>query len=220
GQAQIDVARAALERTILRAPFRGIVAEVNGELGEFVTPSPVGIPTPPTVDLIEMGCVYVSAPIDEVDAAGVRVGMPARITLDAFPGRSFPGRVRRIAPYVVDVEKQARTVDVEVDFLDPGDTADLLIGYSADIEVVLETRDDRLRIPTESLLEGKRVLVLLDGALASRDVETGIANWQFTEITRGVEQGERVVLSVAREGVRDGVAAVPDESPHTGAARR
>ena len=219
GEAQIDVARAALERTILRAPFRGIVAEVNGEVGEFVTPSPVGIPTPPTVDLIETGCVYVSAPIDEVDAAGVRVGMPARITLDAYPGRSFAGRVRRIAPYVVDVEKQARTVDVEVEFDDRADTNDLLIGYSADIEVVLETRDDRLRVPTESLLEGKRVLVLDGAVLARRDVETGIANWQFTEITRGVDAGERVVLSVAREGVRDGAAAVPDETAKPAAAR-
>lgn len=219
GAAQIDVARAALDRTILRAPFRGIVAEVNGEVGEFVTPSPVGIPTPPTVDLIETGCVYVTAPIDEVDAAGVRVGMPARITLDAYPGRSFAGHVRRIAPYVLDVEKQARTVDVEVEFEDRADTNDLLIGYSADIEVVLETRDDRLRVPTESLLEGKRVLVLDEGVLARRDVETGIANWQFTEVTRGVEAGERVVLSVAREGVGDGAAAVPDETAKPAAAR-
>ena len=219
GEAQIDVARAALERTILRAPFRGIVAEVNGEVGEFVTPSPVGIPTPPTVDLIETGCAYVSAPIDEVDAAGVRVGMPARVTLDAYPGRSFAGRVRRIAPYVVDVEKQARTVDVEVEFADAADTENLLIGYSADIEVVLDTRDDRLRVPTESLLEGKRVLVLGDGTLESREVKTGIANWQFTEIAGGVEAGERVVLSVGREGVHDGAAAVPDEAAKPAAAR-
>lgn len=220
GAAQVDVARAALERTILRAPFRGIVAEVNGEVGEFVTPSPVGIPTPPTVDLIQTGCAYVSAPIDEVDAAGVRVGMLARLTLDAYPGRSFTGRVRRIAPYVVDVEKQARTVDVEVDFVDAADTEDLLIGYSADIEVVLETRDDRLRVPTESLLEGRRVLVLADGVLESRDVRTGIANWQFTEIVDGAAAGERVVLSVAREGVRDGAAAVPDETAKPATAER
>lgn len=220
GAAQVDVARAALERTILRAPFRGIVAEVNGEVGEFVTPSPVGIPTPPTVDLIQTGCAYVSAPIDEVDAAGVRVGMLARLTLDAYPGRSFTGRVRRIAPYVVDVEKQARTVDVEVDFVDAADTEDLLIGYSADIEVVLETRDDRLRVPTEALLEGRRVLVLADGVLESRDVRTGIANWQFTEIVDGAAAGERVVLSVAREGVRDGAAAVPDETAKPATAER
>jgi len=219
GEAQIDVTRAALERTILRAPFSGIVAEVNGEVGEFVTPSPVGIPTPPTIDLIQTGCAYVSAPIDEVDAAGVRVGMPARVTLDAYPGRPFVGRVRRIAPYVVEVEKQARTVDVEVEFTDPGDTADLLIGYSADIEVVLDTREDRLRVPTEALLEGKRVLVLDGGTLAGRDVQIGLANWQFTEVTDGVEQGERVVLSVAREGVRDGASAVPDETAQAATAR-
>jgi len=222
GEARVAVARAALDRTILRAPFDGVVAEVNGELGEFVTPSPVGIPTPPTVDLIQTGCVYVSAPIDEVDAADVRVGMPARISLDAYPGRTFSGTVRRIAPYVVDVEKQARTVDVEVNFDDAGEPEQLLIGYSADIEIVLETRDDTLRVPTEALLEGNRVLVFdaRGGVLAARAVETGIANWQLTEIARGVDAGERVVVSVAREGVTDGVAAVPEkESPAAAPSR-
>ncbi len=51
--ARVDVTRAQLDRTQLRAPFAGVIAEINGELGEFVTPSPVGIPTPPTVDLID-----------------------------------------------------------------------------------------------------------------------------------------------------------------------
>ena len=85
-KARVDVARAALERTILRAPFDGIIAEVNAKLGEFVTPSPPGIPTLPAIDLIGEQCLYVSAPIDEVDAPAVRPGQPARITLDAFPG--------------------------------------------------------------------------------------------------------------------------------------
>ena len=84
-QARVDVARASLERTILRAPFAGVIAEINGEVGEFVTPSPVGIPTPPTVDLVDGSCLYISAPIDEVDAPAVRTGQRALITLDAFP---------------------------------------------------------------------------------------------------------------------------------------
>jgi HlyD family secretion protein len=203
---------------VLRAPFAGVVAEVNGEVGEFVTPSPVGIPTPPTVDLIQTGCVYVSAPIDEVDAAGVRVGMPTRITLDAYPGRTFAGTVRRIAPYVVDVEKQARTVDVEVNFADPADTRDLLIGYSADIEVVLATREDALRVPTEALLDGDRLLVFdpRSGRLTAHTVKKGIANWQYTEITDGVAEGARVVVSVGRAGVRDGARAVPEEKGAAG----
>jgi HlyD family secretion protein len=141
--------------------------------------------------------------------------MPARISLDAYPGRSFAGTVRRIAPYVVDVEKQARTVDIEVNFADPADTDPLLIGYSADVEVILETREDALRVPTEALLEGHRLLVFDedDGVLEARSVETGIASWQFTEIATGVSAGERIVLSVAREGVREGVAAVPEVGP-------
>ena len=75
-------------------------------------------------------------------------------------------------------------------------------------------------MPTESLLEGRRVLVLADGVLESRDVRTGIANWQFTEIVDGAAAGERVVLSVAREGVRDGAAAVPDETAKPATAER
>jgi HlyD family secretion protein len=206
-QARIDAARARLEKTLLRAPFAGTVAEINGEIGEFVTPSPVGIPTPPAVDVVDTSCLYISAPIDEVDAPRVREGMPARVTLDAFRDRSFPAHVRRVAPYVIDLEKQARTVEVEAEIDDAGDAL-LLPGYSADVEVILAERDGVLRIPTRSLVEGKRVYVLEDGRVRSRDVTTGIGNWEYTEITGGLEAGAQVVLSVDREGLADGVPAV------------
>ena len=203
--ARVDVTKAHLERTQLYAPFAGIIAEINGELGEFVTPSPVGIPTPPTVDLIDASCLYISAPIDEVDAPRVRAGLPARISLDAFPDRTFPGHVRRVAPYVLDQEKQARTVEIEAVF-DDAEKAGLLAGYSADVEVVLEERAGVLRLPTPVILPDKTVLVYDDatGRIASRAVETGIANWEFTEIVHGVEQGDRVVSSIDRDGVVDG----------------
>ncbi len=97
-RARLEVAEAALDQTRLRAPFSGVVAELNGEVGEFVTPSPVGIPTPPAVDLMDISCLYVSAPIDEVDAPEIRIGMAANISLDAFPEQLFEGRVRRVAP--------------------------------------------------------------------------------------------------------------------------
>ncbi|NIR61061.1 MAG: efflux RND transporter periplasmic adaptor subunit [Gammaproteobacteria bacterium] len=205
---RMAVAEAALARTRLHAPFAGVIAEVNGELGEIVTPSPIGVPTPPAVDLIDPSAPYVSAPIDEVDAPSIAVDMPARITLDAFPDRRFAGRVSRIAPYVLDVEKQARTVEVEVRFTEP-DTADrLLPGYSADVEILLAAHDDVLRVPTEAVLEGPRVLVLdADGYLASREIDTGLSNWEYTEVTAGLSEGERVVTSVTREGVQAGVPA-------------
>ncbi|RMG44613.1 MAG: efflux RND transporter periplasmic adaptor subunit [Acidobacteria bacterium] len=203
-RARIAAARAAVARTILRAPFDGVVAEVNGELGEFVTPSPPGIPTPPAVDLIEENCLYVAAPLDEVDAPRVAAGQRAEVTLDAYPGRSFPGHVRRVAPYVLDVEKQARTVEVEVELDDPQAAPGLMPGYSADVEILLDSREDVLRVPTDALVDGRRVLVVEGGRLAAREVRTGIANWRWTEIRDGLREGELVVVSLDREGVAAG----------------
>ena len=210
-EARVDVTKAQLERSQLRAPFAGVIAEINGELGEFVTPSPVGIPTPPTVDLIDASCLYISAPIDEVDAPRVRAGLPARISLDAFANRTFPGHVRRVAPYVLDQEKQARTVEIEAVFDDP-EKAGLLAGYSADVEVILDERADTLRLPTSVILPDKTVFVYdaAAGTIASRSVETGISNWEFTEILSGVESGARVVSSIDRDGVVDGAAVMPE----------
>jgi HlyD family secretion protein len=205
--ARIDAAKARFERTLLRAPFEGIVAEINGEVGEFVTPSPVGIPTPPAVDVVDTSCIYITAPIDEVDAPRVREGMPARVTLDAFRDRSFTARVRRVAPYVLDLEKQARTVEVEAEIDSPGD-ASLLPGYSADIEVILTERADVLRVPTRALVEGRRLYVIEDGVIRAREVTTGIGNWEYTEVTGGLDAGARVVVTIDREGLADGVPAV------------
>jgi HlyD family secretion protein len=132
------------------------------------------VPTPPAIDLIDESCLYVKAPMDEVDAPKVREGQVVRISLDALPGQSFPGKVRRIAPYVTVVEKLARTVDIEATFDDPSKIERLLVGYSADVEVVLKTRENVLRVPTAALLEGSRALVVVDDRLEERKVKTGL----------------------------------------------
>jgi len=207
--AQIALAKAQLERTIVRAPFAGTVAEINGEIGEVVTPSPVGVATLPAVDLIDSSCIFVTAPIDEVDAPGIRAGMKAAISLDAFPGRAFPATVRRVAPYVLDLEKQARTVDIEAEFDEP--SGNLLPGYSADVEVILDVHKNVLRIPSQALLSDDRVLLLNDdGILEDRAVQTGLRNWQVTEISGGLAENDRVVVSVDRAGVVAGAAAVAE----------
>jgi len=243
-RSRIEVARASLERMVLRAPFDGIVADISGELGEYATPSPPGIATLPAIDLIDDRCMFVSAPIDEVDAANIKVGQEGRITLDAIKGKTFAGKVKRIAPYVLELEKQARTVEVEVEFVEPqplhgvaepsgaGGAAqrllpqsadsvsnvsqpptseNLLVGYSADVEIVHASRANVLRIPTQTLLEGNRVLLYQDnGVLAERTVTTGLANWEQTEIISGLKEGDQIVLTLDREGVKAGARVQPE----------
>ena len=215
-QSRIALADATLERMVLRAPFDGIVADLSGELGEYATPSPPGIPTLPAVDLIDDSCLFVSAPIDEVDAGHLKVGQAGRITLDALKGKSFEGRVRRIAPYVIEIEKQARTVEVEVEFTPPPATDALLVGYSADVEIVHQSHPGVLRIPTQAVQEGKRVLLLRpDGVLEERTVTVGLGNWSHTEISAGLQPGEHIVTSFDHEGVKAGARAQAETTPLT-----
>jgi HlyD family secretion protein len=211
-KSRIALARAQLDRMVLRAPFGGVVADISGELGEYATPSPPGIPTLPAIDLIDDSCMYVSAPIDEVDAPKLKVGLPSRITLDAMKGRTFNGKVRRIAPYVLDLEKQARTVEVEVEFDKLARSENLLVGYSADVEIVYETHENVLRIPTQTLLEGNRVLLYgSKDILEERKVTVGLSNWEYAEVLSGLTEGDRIVSSLDRAGVKAGARVTPEE---------
>jgi HlyD family secretion protein len=208
--ARIRVTEVEQGRIALVAPFDGTVAKIVGEIGEYSTPSPPGVPTPPAIDLIDDSCLYIKAPMDEIDGPKIRAGQAVRIRIDALPNRTFGGKVRRVAPYVTAVEKQSRTVDVEVDFTHPEEMKGLLVGYSADVEILLEVRENVLRIPTPTLQEGSRVLRLdsVTNTLESRQVKVGLANWEFTEVKEGLQAGDRIVLSLEKEGIKPGVRVV------------
>ncbi len=201
--ANVKVTQASLERTMLIAPFDGVVAEIEGELGEYVTPSPVGVATKPTVDLIDSSCIYISAPIDEIDAPEVHSGMKARIMMDAFGDQEFPATVRRVAPYVLDLEKQARTVEIEAVFDNPDKV--LLPGYSADIEVIIDRSENTLSIPTQAVMRDNFIYLIDSEKLVKKQIEVGLSNWQYTEVTKGLTIEDQIVLSVDREGVKAGV---------------
>lgn len=206
-RSRLGMIKAQLERTQLIAPFDGIVAKINGELNEYVTPSPPGIPTPPTIILLDTSCFYVVAPIDEVDAPAVKINMDARVIMDAFGNTSFPARVRRIDPYVLDLEKQARTVDVEVAFDSDENGEKFLAGYSADVEIIIEVAEDVLRIPTQSLLENNKIYLYRpqNRTLQEKNVKTGLSNWDNTQIIEGLQEGDTLVTSTDKPGLEDGV---------------
>ncbi|MCA9504846.1 MAG: efflux RND transporter periplasmic adaptor subunit [Spirochaetaceae bacterium] len=217
-KAQLAAAEAELAKTVITAPFEGVIAEVNVEVGEWVTPSPPLLTSPPVIDLIDPTSIYVSAPMDEVDSGRIRVGQSVKLTVDSRPGEVFAGTVERVAPYVLDEEAQNRTLEIEVSVDSPEVAQTLLPGTSADAEVVLETRRDVLRVPTSALLRDRAVLVLEEGRLRERSVDLGLRNWQFAEVTSGLEPGERVVEVLDRIEIEDGVRAVAVDAADGGAS--
>lgn len=203
-QASLDAANATLEKTVITAPFDGVVLDVTTETGEWISPSPPGVPIPPVLDLIDPGALYLSAPIDEADVARLRTGLPVRVTLDAFRGQSFKGKLTYISSFVETRQEQNRTLRVEAEFEETQLPPNLLPGLSADLEIILDSRDSVLRIPTYALLENNRVFVVDNGKLIEKKVTTGLHNWSFTEITSGLSAGESIVVSLDRPEVKTG----------------
>lgn len=191
-EAQVAQVEARLAERRLLAPFAGVVAEVNSKLGEYMTPSPPGVAMPPVIDLIDDNCLYVSAPIDEVDAARLRVGQRARVLLDAMPGRDLAATVTRIAPYVKELEKQARTVEVEAALTAPPGDVPLLIGYSADLEVEVTRATDVLRVAASSRADDGSVLRLEGDRLVRLRPRWGVENWNWVEVAEGLAAGDRL----------------------------
>ncbi len=134
----------------------------------------------------------------------MRVTVPrkgSRVTLDPYPREPFLGTVTRIAPYVLDVEEQNRTVEIEVSIPVDWMARHLKPGTSADVEVIVERKESVNRLPSHLLVDGKRALVVEPGAkpgelrIKEREVETGIENWRFAEVK--VPVGTLVVSSAA-----------------------
>ncbi|MNC05651.1 Macrolide export protein MacA [compost metagenome] len=213
-EALVAQVEARLSERRLQAPFAGVVAEVNSKLGEYMTPSPPGVAMPPVIDLIDDNCLYVSAPIDEVDAARLKVGQSARVLLDAMPGRDFAATVTRIAPYVKELEKQARTVEVEAVLTAPPGDIPLLIGYSADLEVEVTRATDVLRVAASSRADDGSVLRLEGDKLVRVVPRWGVENWNWIEVAEGLAAGDRLAAQpgqIVGEGPFSAATELADE---------
>ena len=205
--ARVAVVEVQIEFTELRAPFSGTVAEVSTEVGEWIMPSPPGLPIPPVIDLLDPASIYVSAPIDEVDAERVKVGQAVRMSVDSRSDVRFFGRVARVAPYVLDLLEQNRTVEIEVSFDDQEEMVGVLPGTSADVEVILDQRTEVLRVPSSAVAEDGRVLVLVEGILVEGQIEAGLKNWQFTEVVSGLVEGDAIVAARDSTEIKPGARA-------------
>jgi RND family efflux transporter MFP subunit len=198
-------ARARAGRARLVAPFDGVVTRINLNVGMVVGP---GVPV---VSVAEQGG-WVSADVDEADIGNVRVGMPARVTADAYPGRTFSGRVTRIGRQVEVQLGGGRVVRVRVNLDEP---AGLRVGTSVDVDLILRTVRDVVVAPVEALVAvgdgAPRVYVVEDGVLRRRDVRTSASNDLYVVVAAGLREGELVALAEPdqlREGLRVRVRSI------------
>lgn len=216
-RAQRALAEIELAKHRVPAPFAGVLTERYQEVGEWAAPAA------PLFEIISMRDLYAWVEIDEVDSAELRPGLAVRVHLDAYPDTPIPGRLSRVGDRVSERREQSRTIEIEVAIERLPAGVRLLPGMSTDVEVVLERSPTPVvRVPTLALLEGARVLVADGGFARERRIETGIGNWEYTEVRSGLEPGERVIVSLDKEEIRDGVPIriEADETPQPPATHR
>ena len=186
----LEKAQRALERAALVAPFDGVVAEVNVEVGENVA---AGVPA---VRLVDPSRFRLSVTVDEIDVAKLRVGLPAEITVDALPDLTLTGTVERIGP-AATLNEGAVSYPLVV-ALDPTD-APLRAGMSATAVIMVEELTDQLLIPNwvvriDPTTGQPYIYRQTPDGLERVDVQLGVRHGGYSQVLSGLREGDVLVL--------------------------
>ncbi len=209
-----EVARTNLNKTMIVAPFDGMITALNLKIGEFYQSS-AGITTSTKkidVQIIDLKSRLIKGEIDEVDLQKVKIGQSARVKIPAMRNQLINARLTKVVPFVSTVKDQDRTSQIELEILDN----DLLIpvGASADVEIVVEKKEQASILPASTLTgvgSDRSVFVVKDNKLVKRPVKVGTGNYDRVEILSGLDAGEPIAQPLEGVELTDGMKVDPKE---------
>lgn len=201
----VDVARlrssqARLSKTIIRAPFDGYVGLRRINIGDYAT---VG---QELVDVVQLDPLRVAFSVPETLLPKIRPGQPIAVTVDAYPGEVFGGRITAVAPKT-DVAGHSLEVRASL----PNRELKLRPGLFVRVDVSLGSKVDAIVIPEQAIWpvgQDKIVYVVVDGVARQRVVETGSRQPGTVEVIQGLESGE-IIVTAGQMKLYDGANVRP-----------
>jgi HlyD family secretion protein len=190
-QATLDDAEATLASATMVAPFDGTIVSVGAEVGDLVSSGTS------VVTMADLSQLRVLASIDETEISQVQVGQDVEITFDAFTGYTFKGKVLEV-PLEGSVSQSIVTYKVPIS-LEGTEAVDIKSGMTANLTIVTGQVADALLIPTLAVQQGDSgdVVLVPDASGASTTetpVEVGLSNGTYTQVVRGLNEGDKVVV--------------------------
>jgi RND family efflux transporter MFP subunit len=187
-QAEIRVKKAQmdLDKTMIRAPFSGIICDIRVSSDEHVT---IGREL---FTLVNISRIRVHAKVLESEIGKMKVGREVDLKFSAYPGRSFKGKVKAISPIVNPDDKTCKVI---IDVANPEE--EIKPGMHTEVEIAAEIHQDRLLIPQEAILvrSGRKLAFVVENGLAKwRYIDVGLENEDFAEVLDGIKEGEEVII--------------------------
>ena len=197
-QARLDELKINLANTDINSPVSGFVGKRVLDPGAWVTPNSTFL------SIVDIGVVRLVVNVVEKDLRKISQGMKAAVTVDAFPGETFDGRIGHVAP-VLDPATRTAQVEIEVQ----NSTFRLKPGMYAKVDFVVEHKENTLVVPANAVVDlgGKKgVFIPDDGSIARfKAITVGMSQPEIVEVLEGLPEGTRVVTTGAaalREGDR------------------
>ena len=197
-QANARNAEVALDYTMIRAPFDGVILSKSANVGDMVTPfSSAADSKGAVVAMADMSTLEVEADVSESSLAKIIVDMPAEITLDALPNDRFRGRISRMVP-TVDRAKATVMTKVKFDAIDPRVLPEMSAKVSfLSREVTPEQQKPLTAVGADAFAQrdGRTVVfVVKDGKAVAVPVTPGVKIGDLTAVTGELKSGDRAVL--------------------------
>ncbi|MFO1317271.1 MAG: efflux RND transporter periplasmic adaptor subunit [Burkholderiales bacterium] len=191
-------ASVAVDYTIIRAPFDGVILSKSANVGDLVTPfSNATDSKGAVVSMADMSTLEVEADVSESSLAKIKVGQPAEIVLDALPGARFRGRISRMVP-TIDRAKATVMTKVKFDQIDPRVLPEMSAKVSfLSQEVTPEQQKPLVAVNPAALVQrdGRTVVfVVRDDRAAAVPVTPGAKFAELVAISGDVKAGDRAVL--------------------------
>ncbi len=203
-----EVARINLDKTIIKAPFDGMITALNLKVGEFYQSGASLATTDKKIDvqIIDLKTRLIKGEIDEVDLQKIQIGQDARVKIPAMKNQIIKARLTKVAPFVSTVKDQDRTSQIELEILESQNL--IPVGASADVEIVVEAKKDATILPAMVLTgvgKNRSVFVIEDSKLVKRPVTVGTGNYERVEILDGVKPNELVAKPLEGVELTDGM---------------
>jgi RND family efflux transporter MFP subunit len=199
-RAGLNLAKHALDVSIMRAPFAGVIASKNAEVGDVINPMMGGFGAGGVLTLMDYSKVKLAVAVSSENIGRIRKGQEAVLWVGSYPGREFRGDVR-IVNLTADPLSKKFGVEVVIDNPDGA----LRPGTFGDLVFEVQSHENALVVPQNAVLENSYVFVAEGGKAVRRSVVLGIQNTTMIEILDGLAEGALVVVE-GNFGLEEGAA--------------